>query len=767
MIDLQSARDPPTVITRDVKESNRVRSRSVRGLPIALVAGLVVTVSSAGALAASFEPAPTPVGRAVGTAKSTAVASGSSAAVTLPTGERVRLTGKPGAETVFILPAANGERGGPVITRHEGGHTYVMPAVAEPYLGRFLDQSLFDVTSLSAAAGKGDRLPIQASYRGAAPAVPGVAITAVDGRVAKGYLTRASSATFGRALTAQWKADSAAGWPDRTSLFTGLTKLSVEGSSPPAVVRSAAATAVMRTLTITTIAPDGLPEAQGSVSLINVDDARRYNEFVKIVDGKATVSVPEGTYSLQGDHLTYNQAAGTFLYRLAAVNEFKVTKANQTVAIDYRTATVEPTVTVPKEATLSSWNFTWYRADAKKNAGLNLIFALDRDTRMLFAPTKAATVGALRAAFSWELVEPVAVPTYVYHLAVLEMRLPATGQYAFTDAQLTPVTAAYFGEGPPRTAGFGRAPIFGKVGTAASLQPLPRGTRRAEYVGALGGNAVWSDFLISNYGAWDDGYVFTRDRPYVAGVATRNYWLKGPLTAAIPLQGDGGWCFGCRAYGYMYLHLTPFVDSSLAHRGTIRHWAEDGVPVTRFRLYRNDALMADVNDYRGQYFDVPKKKSTYRVVFDVDRRMVDPVQSTRTKTELTFRSREDVGKKLPSKWECAIAEDCLVLPIVQAQLSLPLGINGTLPAGKSTVTVTVAQVQNATKSPITSAGLEIRPVGGAWKPVKLTSIGGGKYQGVVNNAGLSGTQVDVRYSGADQAGSRAKHTVLRAYTVAE
>lgn len=64
--------------------------------------------------------------------------------------------------------------------------------------------------------------------------------------------------------------------------------------------------------------------------------------------------MPEGTYSLQGDHLSYNRAEGTFLYRLAVVTEFKVTQANRTVAIDYRAATVEPTVTVPKETTLSS-----------------------------------------------------------------------------------------------------------------------------------------------------------------------------------------------------------------------------------------------------------------------------------------------------------------------------------------------------------------------------------------------------------------------------
>jgi hypothetical protein len=741
-----------------------VRSRYVHGLAGVLVVVLAAAVPSVSALAASSEPRIAP---AIAGPATPVAATSKSVSVTLPTGERVRLVGKPGVETVFTMPAVSGEENGPIISRREGGHTYVLPAAAEPYLGRFLDKNLFDVTSLSATAGKGDRLPIRVAYRGSTPGVPGLALTAANDGVATGYLTPASSVTFGRALAAQWKADIAAGWPKRASLFSGLTKLTALGSIPQAVARSSAAKEVMRTLTIKTIAADGLPEPQGSVYLMNVDDSKKYNQSVQIVNGEARVSVPEGTYSLQGRNTVIDSVNTKVLFRIAAVNEFKVASAGQTVTLDYRAATVEPTATVPKATVTASRHFQWYRADAKKVAALNLGYDFDNHVRLLLAPTVAAKVGVLATVFSWELVEPVAVPTYSYQVAAIEKRLPALGQFTFADAQLATVNSAYYGEGKPRTAAFGRAPSFGNITTGAFQVRLPRGSRRTEYVGAVGGKALWWDSLLSNSDAWDKGSVNAPPRAYAAGTTTSLNWLKGPLSAAIPSQADGGSCFGCRRGQLIYVNLRPFVDSFPSHAGSIRLSARDGAPVNRFRFYRNGVLVKDIHDYHGLSVAVPQKKSTYKIIFAVDRRMTSPVQSIRTKTELTFTSTENVGKKLPSTWVCALGKACRVLPIVQARLSLPLGINGTLPAGKSTVTVSVAQVQNATRSPITSAGLEIRPVGGVWKTVKLTSIGGGKYQGVLNNAGLAGTQVDVRYRGADKAGGKAQSTVLRAYTVTE
>jgi hypothetical protein len=62
-----------------------------------------------------------------------------------------------------------------------------------------------------------------------------VKITSAKSGVAKGYLTPSSSAAFGRALTGQWKADSIAGWPARTTLFDGVTKISSDlpGTAAP------------------------------------------------------------------------------------------------------------------------------------------------------------------------------------------------------------------------------------------------------------------------------------------------------------------------------------------------------------------------------------------------------------------------------------------------------------------------------------------------------------------------------------------------------
>jgi hypothetical protein len=100
-------------------------------------------------------------------------------------------------------------------------------------------------------------------------------------------------------------------------------------------------------------------------------------------------------------------------------------------------------------------------------------------------------------------------------------------------------------------------------------------------------------------------------------------------------------------------------------------------------------------------------------------------------------------------------------------VALPTSLNGTLPlAKKSAVTVTVSQIQNATKSAITSAGLEIRPAGYDWITVKLKSAGGGKFTGTIDNADYAGSDVDVRISGADKAGSSVQQTILSAYTVA-
>jgi hypothetical protein len=518
----------------------------------------------------------------------------------------------------------------------------------------------------------------------------------------------------------------------------------------------------MYTLVIKTIGPDGKPQPVGFLALFNVDDGRKYGAFVVAENGEARVSVPKGTYTALGDDLALNEANGTATLRFTSINEYKVNGAGQTLTLDYRTATAEPAAIVPKPTAISSLTFDWSRMDAPRSSFFGAGYSLDPSTRFLLTPEPPVKVGTLATVFSWVLSQPVKTPTYTYNVAAQDNQLPANLKFRFTDAALATVNSAYFGEGPARTAGFARYPL---VGSAGSFDPVPRGFRRTEYVGINRGLSQWGEALaVNNNSADDPGIVSAPNRVYSPGSVNAANWMKGPLGAAIPLQSQDAFCYACRYGNTISLGLAPFTDSSLDHVGDI-FAAEDGLPVARFRFYKNGKLVSDHDDALGTLATVPAGKATYKAVLDVDRRLQDPAQSTRTRTELTFSSTKNAGPKLPPTWFCG-GENCRVLPIVQARLALPLGINGTLPASKSTVTVTVAPIQEAATSAATSAGLEYRVAGLPWTKVKLTSIGGGKYRGVLDNTELEGSNIDVRFSGADKAGSKFLQTVVRAYTVA-
>lgn len=740
-----------------------MRSRSVWLIPATLLAGLplIIPLTTAQATAS---PRPAMSTRAVASPPAIKAAAQRAVTVTLPTGERVRLSGESRKPQVLVEPVAKSGPGRVIVSRRLGERTYVMPAAAQAYLGRFLDKSLFDITSLAAAREKRGRMPVRISYRGAAPEVPGVTFTTKRNGVAHGYLTPESAPAFGRALTARWMADAKAGFPKRDALFTGVTK--IRADIPRTRTGTATPKDPMHTLTIKTIGADGKPQPAGVISLLNVDDGRKYWSTIDVENGGARVSVPEGTYSVAGDDLTSNPDQSSVL-RIVTINEYEVKGAGQTLTLDYRTATAEPSVVVPKPANVGSWSLQWYRTDVQQNLTTQNAYFLDHTIRVLLAPAGPTKIGHVSTSYTWSLTEPLAAPTYAYSVTARDHQIPEKPQYTFTDAQLATVDSAYYGDGTSRTAGFFRYPAYDDTGAVGTFGPVRYGTRRTEFVGANVKNLLWGDDLLMIYdGAEDQGYVRAPRRSLPPGSKTAVDWMKGPLAPAIPNQSANPYCYACRYGDTMTVGLASFTDSDLTHAGGFQA-AEDGLPVARFRIYRNGKLLSDLDDFTGGQFAVPPEKGAYKAILDVDRRLMNPTQSTRTRTELTFGSAKGAGKKLPASWECD-GQNCRVLPIVQARLSLPLSLNGTLPAGKSTITLAVDQIQPAAASAITQASLEIRdpdPKRG-WVPVKLTSIGAGKYQGVIDNTRLAGSQIDVRYGGADRAGSTFRQTVLDAYTVA-
>jgi hypothetical protein len=391
---------------------------------------------------------------------------------------------------------------------------------------------------------------------------------------------------------------------------------------------------------------------------------------------------------------------------------------------------------------------------------------LDPSISLTLAPAAKAKKGTAALIQNWVLAEPkTQKPAYNYNLAVLDDHIAAKPLHTFAPAKLAVIHAAYYGDGTTSPAAFLRYPTFALGGGDGAFDVVPRASRRTEYVGSIG-NPSWTDVAIINDDALEDpGFVDGPERMIHAGSAHSIDWFRGPLGAAIPTQQNPGFCLGCRFGNTISVGLAPFTDSVASHAGEM-FGAEDGLPVARFRLYRNGKLISDTDDSLGGDFSVSAAKATYTAVLDFNRRLSTPAQSTQSKTELTFSSARGAGKKLPSSWDCD-GDNCRVLPIVQARVGLPTDLNGRLPAGKSVVTVTVAQAQKATKAKITSAGLAYRPAGWSWSTVKLKAIGGGKYRGVIDNRDFSGLDVDLRVSGGDVAGSSFKQTVLRAYTVAE
>jgi hypothetical protein len=763
-----------------------VRNRSVRIIPISLIAGAALalpTTTTVAATTAGPNRTAAPHGAAVAAAAVSSVDNSAAAGpvlsrrvdarragtVTLPTGQHLRLSGKAGSETVLVdhTGTAQSDATGPgraLVLRRIAGHTYVVPAVAERYLGRFLDPRLFDVTALDAARSSDGRIPLRIGYTGATPSIPGVRVTGASAGTARGYLTPTSAVDFGRALTAAWKADERAGAPRRTSLFPGVTMIAPEATGPGVVQPHFP----MLTLVIKTLDAEGDPQPDSFIGVMNVDDGRKYGAYVIAQNGEARISVPAGTYALIGDDLVYDEDSGSARLQITVVNQYVVSKADQTVTIDQRQATVVPSVAVPKPASLVDHLLEVDRVDALGESLLGAGYSVGPETEVKVSPLSRAKVGKLYLTQNWTLAGPEP-SSWTYSLGSLRERIPTDLVDSFAAKDLATLDSTYYGDGSSVPGGFVRYPTFPEIGSGGgTYERIERGLRRTEYVGAIGGKPDWTEAGLLNYDSWDDpGFIDGPDRPIKAGTALTAEWFRGPQPAAIPVQSSYPYCFACRSGTSLSIGLAPFTDTDPTHIGSI-FGAEDGIPVARFRFYRDGVLVSDQDDYLGGLFDVPAATATYRAVLDVDRRLSAPRQSTRTHTELTFASASGAGPAAPDDWYCDAGDGtgCRILPVLQARAALPTDRQGRLPAGRSTVTVTLARIQGAGPAPVTSATLEVRPAGYPWTTLDLTPIGGGRYRGVVDNSDLEGTDVDLRVGGTDAGGSAVNQTILHAYTVA-
>jgi hypothetical protein len=705
--------------------------------------------------AATAAPAGPPVPTGVTTADA------ATRVATLVTGDRVVLTGAGARQRVAIQPRSAQHRS--FITQRAGGHLYVIPSDAVPYLGRSLDLALFDVSAL-ARDGAGTRLPVRVSYAaGAAQAAPaGVTVTGAPNVTTKdGYLTMASAPTFGAALAAQRAADARAHWAGDRRLFGGVTSIRYAG---PAAGGVAHPLFPMFTLRLSVLDGSGGPAPFAFLSVVNVDDPNRFAGFPTAVDGEARISVPAGHYAVQ--LISFESGpTGEFVTRVA-MTEFDVTGA-RTAVVDARTATSRIAFQTPRPANLVDVGTAWYRGPDDTIGLTSTVDNLGTDP-MYVSPRPAATVG-VQHYYALGLAESsvgTAAP-YTYRVEYpSDGAIGANQRYVVTAASLATVDETYYSD-KPQAGGVGRFGALPWEGGGGFIFPLAFPLRRTEYVTA---NPAISYQMLTLASYDNFGGILTNvPRAYGQRLRTAEEWYRQPLAPGFP--GDLGgptFCAACRNGDLLSVLVTPVTDSTPDHGGFLDFPQPGVVSTSRFRLLSGSTVIADEADVVGGDFTVPAAAAPYKIVYDQTRRAPWFALSPVSHTEWTFTSAHSGTNTVPDRVFCA-GEERACSPISLLTLSHRLGtaLDGTMPAGPATLTLTVGHTPGAAAVPITSATVSVSfDAGRTWTPVTVRDLGAGTYRATwTNPASAGGGPVALRIGATDAAGSTVTQTVQRASVI--
>jgi hypothetical protein len=699
---------------------------------------------------------------------SSPVARLSSHMVTLLTGERVLVGTSPdGRPMLRIIRSARHGTASQLTTASLNGDEYVIPASAQPYLGRYLDPALFDVTSL-AAAGPMDRTALHITFKpGRTPSLPGVTITTSGNGVASGYVTPHSARVFGAALAAQAEADARDGWPASSSLFGSVTGIGPDLAAPPSVDPHF----LQVTLIIKAISHTGAPVPFGFGFLMNADNGSRYAAFVLIVNGEARVSVPLGHYMGIFDEVTFTRA-GTLDFRVMPVTDYQVSEDRQTLTVDARDAVASPTVTTPRPSSGQELVVSLDGSDAAGNAGFEFGYDLALpSSRIRLAPVAPPSVGTFRQMTRWIRVDPSAPGgRYSFDATFLDDGIPADQARTVPGAasRLATIHERYAADRLLRIGGTARLVLLpGRFFAFASFNPLPMPLSRTDFVYAPAGTLL-QDSVLSDFNAWDPGFMNDDLRSADPGSSRSDVWLRNPYTLGVPdptRDDPFPLCFACRSATGMTFVQFP-TDGVATHFGEAFS-SPNGSPVAHFAVYRNGILLLKERDSFGDVFEVPKGPGIYRVVADLNRFFTDSLLSTSIKADVTFESSGNSGLPMPPSWYCFTARNCRVLPVLRALVDLHASPQGTLPIGRSIFDVAVGHIEGAADTAITKVTVAVRRAGGTvWRPLPVTSPAAGHYQAAFTASPvLDGRAMDIRVTATDADGGVLRQTTTRAFLV--
>ncbi|BCJ32787.1 hypothetical protein Athai_02900 [Actinocatenispora thailandica] len=690
-----------------------------------------------------------------------------------------RLAGQPaGAEVVL----ATGQRvtvgpGGATSARDAGlswhtgadGDRYAVPAAAGQYLGRPLDRSLFDVTEL-AKLGAGHRIPVRMTFAaGVTPsAPPGVTVTAVDGDTADGYLTAASTRTFGAAVRAAIGADVRAGRPAGSGeLVPGMTGMRLASAAAQRVSPHYQQAIVQFDATDLTGAA-----ATTGVLLVNTDDARRTDVYVPVVDGVGRIAVPVGHYSFTAPFRDFDeQGEQTGLHYVVGTDVTVEAGTTTTVPVAEAAATARVSVATPRPTVPAQAMIRLVRQDAA-GVGVEDMQGVAAGDALYVSPQPAAQVGRLHYVVQWSGQSPAGAEAYRYDVAFGFDRIPADESLQVAPSQLATIHQHFFGD--PAQADDTGMLYSGAYDdmlahTPTLLNPSPVQQMPGEVTDYVG---------TSDGGGWIQAIQNGNRLPfwgqphrYVAGHEYHVDWGRGPLVPGVGRYPEPAGCVACVAGDTFDIGLQAAVDSDGHATGYMPRGA-----TTRFRLYRNGTVVADrpMPYLDGQLTADPAQPATFRMRYEMDQRAVGTVsQATRSVTDVRFRYSPDTAVAMPAPASCpgqTVDTPCRVLPVLTANYRLAVDAHNTSDLATQTMRLRVGHQRYGkfgSSARITAVKVELSTDGGAsWHRARVSGDDGRYRVSWTNPAAARGSSPSLRLTATDALGGSLTQTITAAYTIA-
>jgi hypothetical protein len=747
------------------------------------MSGLAAAVAAAGLVCGSVLPALAAPATATAAGPAAAGRSGSHATerqLLLVNGDRLVIHSAAGRPMIAVRHAASQDA---VVSLRLGGQVTEIPVAALPYLGRGLSPSLFEVGALEKAE-SGGRLPVQLTFTGHRPAIPGLTVTRSAAGAASGYLTASSARTFGAALERQFRADHATGRFGRDGLFGHSVSISLAGS--PAS-RGAAPTPAfpMHTLSVDGRTLGGKPDTGDSIFIANADNSARFNGLQGndnfFFHGNAKFSVPAGHYWAIATFVNFTKNGGAI--RLVVVPQFTVAGSHSTLTVAAKSASSEITTATPLPAVNEQSSFELLRG-AQHGPPFGYTQSVSGLSLWVNPTTRKPTAGTLRSFTAATLVSPNHVsPTYAYNL---DFPGPAgtipSQHFVVGPTNLTAVTERYYQD----VHSGGGWVTFG--GTLAQLEgitfeeilPVAMPAEQTQFFsaghGILWQNETWTN-LNQFSGGDTDGF-----RLYSPGQQTQD-WNRYPLhpapdvnlsgTAAVDLNQPSA----ARTGNTLLVGVTPFSDNQFGHVGP-GFFGNGNARVTgSYVIDQNGFEIAHGNALNGiPGIKLMAKPSVIRFVLNAARSSSFFRLSGSSQTTYTWRSVRNTAARVPNGWFCnfAVKKNQLILLrqcAVQPMMTLTYGVEGlslsglTAP-GAQVVDLTAGHIQLGGSAAITGATAQVSyNDGDSWQAATATPVSAGHFQ--IGYTAPAGVDVTLRVTASDAAGGSISETILRAYGISQ